>query len=97
MNRIQLGAALAALTFACSGSEERGAFASYKGEPNADDAALAGQLAMEHGRCLYVISSTGTRYLVALPATATSWEPKSGLLRLSGLTLTSGQAIVFGG
>lgn len=95
MFRLCLSLVLGVALVACNSSEAP--FATYKGEPNADDAAIQGQLLIEHGRCLYVVTSDGRRHFVALPAVATTWDADTATLQLSGVALTSGDTTVFGG
>ncbi len=95
MYRNWLFAAVGFILVGCGESEVP--FPTYKGEPNADDAALQGELLIEHGRCLYVLTSGGTRFLVALPAVATAWRSAKATLKLSGVELLPGQVTVFGG
>lgn len=72
-------------------------FATYRGEPNADDAALSGVISIESGACLYVTSPDGSRTLVALPSRATTLDEDSAILKLSGVPLPSGATVLFGG
>ena len=88
--------ALAGLLLAGCGASEV-PFATYKGEPNADDAAIEGEIAVGHGRCLYVVTPDGRQHLIALPAIATRWDSSHATLTLSGVILTPGASMVFGG
>lgn len=97
MKRARAAAIVAAVAISCGGERDDVPFATYKGEPNADDAALAGRIEFEHGRCLYVLSEDGERTLVALPAVATSWDAENVTLRLNGVPIRDDDSVVFGG
>ncbi len=97
MGRVFAAAVFAAILSSCGNQGNKAPFPTYKGEPNADDAALAGRIEFEHGRCLYVLSEDGERTLVALPAVATSWDAENATLRLNGVPIRDGDSVVFGG
>lgn len=68
----------------------------YRGEPNHDDAALQGRLAVID-RCLVVLTSGGAAVLPAFPASATQWDSGSETLTLGGTQVRPGQRVLFGG
>ena len=67
----------------------------YRGQPNGDAAALAGELVVDGG-CLYVDSGT-ERMQIAFPASAARWDEDEHTIVLSGGTAKVGQRVLFGG
>jgi hypothetical protein len=81
----------------CAGSQEQVSVARYSGEPNGDDAALIGQLAVDTNNCLVLEHRDGSATLLAVASAVSHWDDEARTLTVSGTRFGIGDEIVLGG